>query len=70
MARVLMPTLPDAAPQAEAVLFGFDDRAFPFQRHVQAHLAPAGRRLRLQVRFEGVRPEDARLHALYLGEQQ
>ena len=44
MARVLMPTLPDAAPQAEAVLFGFDDRAFPFQRHVQAHLIPAGRR--------------------------
>ena len=24
-------------------------------------------RLRIDVRFEGLRPEDARLHALYLG---
>jgi hypothetical protein len=33
-----------------------------------ASTLPPDRRLRLQVRFCGVRPEDARLHALYLGE--
>jgi hypothetical protein len=39
--RVLLPTLPDPVPLDEAVLFGFDDRAFPFTHHVQAHLVPA-----------------------------
>jgi len=38
--RFLMPTLPGAAPLDGLVLFGFDDRAFPFQRHVQTHLIP------------------------------
>jgi hypothetical protein len=37
---VLLPTLPDPAPLSEAVLFGFDDRAFPFLDHVQIHLIP------------------------------
>lgn len=43
MTRLLLPTLPDAAPLGEAILFGFDDRAFPFRRHVQHHLTPASR---------------------------
>ena len=41
MTRLLLPALPDAAPLREATLFGFDDRAFPFRRHVQHHLYPA-----------------------------
>ncbi len=36
---MLLPTLPCAAPLDEAVLFGFDDRAFPFQNQVQTHLS-------------------------------
>ena len=43
--QFLMPTLPSATPLDELVLFGFDDRAFPFQGNVQAHLIP-GRRPR------------------------
>ena len=35
-----MPTLPSAAPLNELVLFGFDDRAFPFQSLAQTHLIP------------------------------
>ena len=38
--KILMPTLPCAAPLNEVVLFAFDDRAFPFQTQVQAHLFP------------------------------
>ena len=37
-ATVLLPTLPDARPLAEAVLFAFDDQAFPFRSHVQTFL--------------------------------
>ena len=40
-----MPTLPSAAPMDEVVSFGFGDRAFPFQRHVQTYLIP-GRNLK------------------------
>lgn len=35
---VLLPTLPQAAPLDEAVLFGFDEWAFPFRNQVQVHL--------------------------------
>jgi len=38
--RVLLPSLPSAAPLPEAVLFAFDDRAFPFRDLVQTHLIP------------------------------
>ena len=38
--QILIPTLPCAAPLSEVVLFAFDDRAFPFQTQVQAHLFP------------------------------
>lgn len=37
----MLPTLPSAAPQNEAVLFAFDDWAFPFRNQVQTHLFPA-----------------------------
>ncbi|MDI7275385.1 MAG: hypothetical protein QME94_05365 [Anaerolineae bacterium] len=37
-AKVLLPALPQPEPVAEAVLFGFDDRAFPFREGVQIHL--------------------------------
>lgn len=37
---ILLPTLPDAVPLNEAVLFAFDDWAFPFQHHMQKHLIP------------------------------
>jgi hypothetical protein len=36
--RVLLPDLPAAAPQDEAVLFAFDDRAFPFRAFAEVHL--------------------------------
>src|SRR5688500_16011241 len=35
---VVLPSLPLAEPLSEAVLFGFDDRSFPFQHHVHTHL--------------------------------
>lgn len=38
--EILLPTLAHPAPLSEAVLFGFDDRAFPFQNHVQTWLNP------------------------------
>jgi hypothetical protein len=39
---ILLPTLPVAGPQSEAVLFGFDRWAFPFQNEVLTHLSPGG----------------------------
>jgi hypothetical protein len=39
--RILLPALPGSPSLTEAVLFGFDDRAFPFQNHVQCQLIPA-----------------------------
>ena len=47
--KLLLPTLPSAEPLPHAVLFAFDDRAFPFQNHVQTHLIP-GRNPRLVLR--------------------
>src|SRR5687768_10622222 len=41
MPRLRLPSLPDAAPLEGATLFGFDDRAFPFTRHVRTHLTAA-----------------------------
>ena len=41
MARVRLPSLPEATPLPGAVLFGFDDRAFPFTRHLRAQLTEA-----------------------------
>ena len=38
--NVLLPSLPSAVPLPGAVLFGFDNYAFPFQNHVQVHLIP------------------------------
>jgi len=38
--RVLLPSLASAAPLPEAVLFAFDDQAFPFRDLVQTHLIP------------------------------
>jgi hypothetical protein len=40
-ASILLPDLPAATPVSEAVLFGFDDRAFPYQNNVETHLIPA-----------------------------
>jgi hypothetical protein len=37
---ILLPALPAAAAQSEAVLFGFDRWAFPFQNEVMTHLVP------------------------------
>jgi hypothetical protein len=42
-ARVLMPELPAATPVGEAVLFAFDNRAFPFTSQVDLHLIPGAR---------------------------
>jgi hypothetical protein len=44
--KILLPTLPDAAPVPEAVLFAFDGWAFPFQLYLQTSLI-AGQRPRL-----------------------
>ena len=41
-AGITLPDLPAAAPLQEVVLFGFDDRAFPFQNNVRPHLIPCG----------------------------
>jgi hypothetical protein len=38
-ARVILPELPSAAPLPGAVLFAFDDGAFPFQDGVRVHLS-------------------------------
>jgi hypothetical protein len=37
-ANVLLPTLPDPVPLAEATLFAFDDSAFPFRAFAEVHL--------------------------------
>jgi hypothetical protein len=39
--KIQLPALPDSRPLPEVVLFGFDDRAFPFQNHLQTQLIPA-----------------------------
>src|SRR5687768_6330770 len=39
-ATILLPAIPNAAPLPEAVLFGFDNWAFPFQNQLQTHLIP------------------------------
>jgi hypothetical protein len=39
--KIQLPALPDSTPLPEVVLFGFDDRAFPFQNHLQTQLIPA-----------------------------
>jgi hypothetical protein len=39
-ATILLPSLPYAAPLSEAVLFSFDNRAFPFQNHLETRLIP------------------------------
>ena len=36
--RILLPSLPNAIPLSEVVLFAFDNRAFPFQNHLRTHL--------------------------------
>ena len=56
--RILLPTLPGAAPLPEAVLWAFDDRAFPFRQHVELHLIP-GQHPRLVLRHgeEGAHDE-------------
>src|SRR6266568_5731479 len=38
--KVQLPTFPQATGLPQVVLFGFDDRAFPFQNLVQTHLIP------------------------------
>src|SRR2546425_7100408 len=48
-ASILLPTLPCAAPLPEVVLFGFDNRAFPFQNQVQTRLS-TGQNPRLVLR--------------------
>lgn len=75
----LLPSLPYAEPMDRAVLFGFDDRAFPFLNHVQAHLIPGDNpRLVLppgppgshdeQVRYYGsILAIDGRFHMWYNG---
>src|SRR6266542_1891026 len=39
-ARVVLPSLPHAAPLPGAVLFGFDEWAFPFRQRVEPRLIP------------------------------
>lgn len=39
--KLALPDQGGATDLSELVLFGFDDRAFPFQNHVQTHLLPA-----------------------------
>lgn len=46
---VVLPSLPSPTPLDSAVLFGFDDRAFPFVHGARVHLA-AGQRAQLVVR--------------------
>lgn len=47
---IFLPSLPfSAEPLSEAVLFGFDDRAFPFQQHVHTHLT-MGQRPQIVIR--------------------
>src|SRR5689334_12745691 len=36
--KIILPAFPCATPLPEVVLFGFDDRAFPFQHHIQRRL--------------------------------
>jgi hypothetical protein len=56
--RILLPALPCAAPLSEAVLFGFDDLAFPYQNHLQTHLTPGQNpRLVLDHGHEGAHDE-------------
>jgi hypothetical protein len=63
MSAVLLATLPDAAPLPGATLFAFDDRAFPFQNHVQAHLVPArGRQVALPRGTPGAHDEVVRFY--------
>src|SRR5262249_53109552 len=38
--KIRLPTLPQTTTFSEIVLFGFDDRAFPYQNLVQTHLNP------------------------------
>lgn len=76
---VLLPSLPYAEPLRQAVLFGFDDRAFPFLNHVQAHLIPGDNPTFVlppgapgshdeQVRYYGaIVKVDGRLHMWYNG---
>jgi hypothetical protein len=53
-ASILLPDFPAAAPLPGAALFGIDDRAYPG-------------RVRLDIELDGVRAEDGKLHAVYLG---
>ena len=57
-AKVVLPGLPYPEPLREAVLFAFDDRAFPFRDHVQVHLTPGDNpRLVLEPGPEGSHDE-------------
>ncbi|HEU0046955.1 MAG TPA: hypothetical protein VFQ43_05025, partial [Nitrososphaera sp.] len=38
--KIRLPTFPQDTTFSQAVLFGFDDRAFPYQNAVQTHLSP------------------------------
>src|SRR4051794_17640169 len=38
--QILLPTLPDPTPLSEVVMFGFDDRAFPYRNRVETRLSP------------------------------
>lgn len=44
MSNVLLPTFPDPVPLSEAVLFAFDDHAFPFRAFARTHLLFSGSR--------------------------
>jgi hypothetical protein len=61
-ANVLLPALPMAEPLPGAVLFGFDNYAFPFQHHVQTHLVPGGKPHIALPRGEAGSPDEVILH--------
>ena len=59
-ANVLLPDLPSAAPVEEAVLFAFDDRAFPFRAFAELNLI--GGRGSMVLRAGPPGSHDERLH--------
>ena len=60
--NVLLPALPMTEPLPGAVLFGFDNYAFPFQHHVQTHLI-AGSQPRIALPLgEPGSPDEIILH--------
>ena len=52
----------------DAAVVSEDGLRSPIRWKVDRSLRPSLGRVRLDVQFEGIRPEDCRLHAIYVGE--